>query len=166
MSLYGAPHGSSIGSGQRGSTFESAPLDNPSRQLSDFGSNTIKLSVRKEEDRSWHLHVTMPNFGLLTRNLPRLKQAFSTQRSYVSGASRPFFPEKFLLYGRPEVELNHFPRVDAPLLRFETDVEGLAEFLAQTCSLPMIISLLFRLNDDGTSVQISSGVIRPGHRYL
>ena len=153
--------------------FERRPtMDDPLPQvfelhgLADVESNQFKLFVRQDDTRRWSIRATLPNFGILTRNYPVFRQAFANQRSYIAGATAPFFPEKFLLYGRQDIEFANIPDSNAPLLTLESDVPGLAEFLSRTCSFPMLISLLFRLNGDGSSTYLTSGVIRPGHKYL
>ena len=166
VSITGVRPGFPTGFPRQSTADDSRRPEMSSNSLAEVESNKLRLFVRQEDARRWSFRATLPNFGVLTRDRPELKQAFATQRSYFSGASDAFFPEKFLLYGRQEIEFSSIPDLSAPLLKLEYNVPGLTEFLSQTCSLPMFMSLLFRLNGDRTSTYLASGVIRPGRQYL
>lgn len=126
----------------------------------------VDLVAIPVDESMWDLKAVLPDFSALLQATPQFNQVFSTQRSFISGAERSFFPPKYFLFGRRQVVLKSPPSANKPFLRFDNSVPGLSFFLDSVCSIPPFDKLIFRIRDDGTAILAKTTLLRPGHRYL
>jgi hypothetical protein len=126
----------------------------------------LDLTVTQIDDGTWALKAVFPRFSEVLQTYPQFTRIFASQRSFVHGADRPFFPPKFFLFGRREVTLQSLPGTSTPFLKFEDSVDGLMTLLDHICPVPQFRRLLFRLRQDGTAFSVKTALLRPGHRYL
>lgn len=150
-------------------SLKASPLDGGTESLIDgdgIPHEVLDLTVTQTADGIWALRAVFPNFSEALQTYPQFMRIFSSQRSFVHGADRPFFPPKFFLFGRRQVTLQSLPENSTAFLKFEDSVDGLTAFLDNICPVPQFKRLLFRLRDDGTAFRTRSPLLRPGHRYL
>ena len=136
------------------------PADSESRR------EKAQFTIRKRREGLWALYVVLPNFGVVTQDKPQFQRVISTQRCFIAGGYKAFFPARDLLYGEPEVELRELPSPGVPFLKFDHSVAGLSEFMEQACSLPAISTMLFRIRGDGTATSVASQTLKPGRQSL
>jgi hypothetical protein len=158
-------------SGLRSGSGDTVPrTESPRVQQRPAGSEsrreTAQFTVRKRREGMWALYVVLPNFGVLTQDKPQFQRVISTQRCFITGGYKAFFPARDLLYGEPEVELRELPSPGVPFLKFDDSVAGLSEFMEQVCGLPTFSTMLFRIRGDGTAASVSSQTLKPGRQYL
>ena len=147
-------------------TRDGTPRVQQSPGTSERKQEKVKLTVRKKRDGVWSLYAVLPNFGLLTQDKPHFQRVVSTQRCFITGGYKAFFPARDLLYGEPEVELRELPSLGVPFLKFEDSVPGLTEFMESVSQLPPFNTMLFRIRDDGSTIPVASRTLRPGRDYL
>jgi hypothetical protein len=133
---------------------------------SDIRREKAQFTVRKRQEGVWALYVILPNFGALTQDKPQFQRVISTQRCFITGGYKAFFPARDLLYGEPEVELRELPSPAVPFLKFEDSVAGLSEFMEKTCGLPTFSTMLFRIRGDGAAAFVASQTLKTGRQYL
>jgi hypothetical protein len=133
---------------------------------SELRREKAQFTVRKRREGVWALYAILPNFGALTQDKPQFQRVISTQRCFITGGYKAFFPARDLLYGEPEVELRELPSPGVPFLKFEDSVAGLSEFMEKTCGLPAFSTMLFRIRGDGTAASVASQTLKPGRQYL
>lgn len=126
----------------------------------------LDLTVTQIDDGTWSLKAVFPSFSTVLQAYPQFTRIFASQRSFVHGADRSFFPPKFFLFGRRQVTLQSLPATGTSFLKFEDSVNGLTTLLDNICPVPQFRRLLFKLRDDGTALSMRTALLRPGHRYL
>ena len=113
----------------------------------------------------WRLRVTIPDYSTLLSLVPECEIPLTQSRIFVEGSSGRPIPPRGLLYGDREEWLREWPGTDIPLLKFEKTNPTLDTLLHNFFTIKSC-PILFKINSEGTAIQIISNIIRPNSEYL
>ena len=144
----------------------SEPLQTELKASEQIPHERLELIVKQEGDETWSVAGRMPNLAHIESSNATFQRAFASQRGYIDDSGKSHFAPRYFAINRPDVPLKNWPIPNRSILRFEPSPTGLSDILDETCSIPNISSVLFKLRADGTGVYVKSKLIQPGESYV
>lgn len=117
-------------------------------------------------NNSWDVMLKLQDLSHLLQKFPDCHETLTNSRCTIAGTEGRPLARGQLLYGTTTVKLNHWPRADEPLLRFEHPATQLDYLLRAECLLRPGTRWLFRVASDGLAYELRSLRVRPGQRYI
>lgn len=117
-------------------------------------------------DGAWQPWVELPDFSGVLKSVPGAEEALTSQRGKAVWAKRSPLPRGYLLYGLRKLRVNfEWPRPGMPLVEFDNPTIEFQRIL-QECTIPEAPGWLFRVQEDGTAVEIRGRTARSNSEYI
>lgn len=116
------------------------------------------------EGARWSVRLRLPYVGPLLSISPDVRDAVMGSRCWAPAASAPIASGR-LAYSSQEVPIHRWPKAGEPLVRFRDLSEGLESALLDEWAMADE-PWLFKVQQDGTAVELQTLQVRPGGSYL
>lgn len=113
----------------------------------------------------WDLQIDIPSFKDIAAFSQDVRQFLRNTRCTLNGTSAKK-PPGWLLSGRRQALLKHWPDPDKPLVGFEKQNGVLTHLLESECRMSEGPYWLFRIGRDGIAREIGGRIVRPGYEYI